>query len=63
MVILPNIRKKSAKIMPSPFSFDNSKIDYVQSVKILGIAISNEFSWDRHVASVRAKINGIIGVV
>ena len=63
MVISPNIRKKSANIMPSPFLFENSKIDCVQSVKILGITISNDLSWDCHAASVRAKVNGMIGAI
>ena len=63
MVISSNIKKKSANIMPSPFSLDNSKIDYVQSAKILGITISNDLSWVCHATSVRAKVNGMIGII
>ena len=63
MVISPNIRKKSANIMPPPFSLDNSKIDYVQSAKILGITISNDLSWDCHAATIRAKVNSMINVI
>ena len=65
MVISPNIRKKSANIMPSPFSLNKSKTDHVQSVKILGITILNDLSWDCHAASVRirVKVKGMIGVI
>ena len=63
MVISPNIRKKSTNIMQSPFLLDNSKIDYVQSVTILDITISNDLNWNCHAASVRAKVNSMIGVI
>ena len=58
-----NISRKKTLIREAAYTMDNQSLDCVPFITDLGITVSNDFSWSRHIESIVAKANKTLGLV
>ena len=56
------ISRKRSKVRTS-YTLEGSVLEYVSNVKYLGVTISDNLSWDSHVAAVCSKANKTLGLL
>jgi hypothetical protein len=58
-----NISTKKTLIREAMYTMDNQSLDCVPFITDLGVTVSNDLSWSRHIESIVAKANKTLGLV
>jgi hypothetical protein len=58
-----NIFRKKSLIREAVYTIDNQSLDCVPFITDLGVTVSNDLSWSRHIESIVAKANKTFGLV
>ena len=58
-----NISRKKTLIREAVYTIDNLSLDCVPFIMDLGVTVSNDLSWSRHIESIVAKANKTLGLV
>ena len=58
-----NISRKKTSIREAAYSMDNQSLDCVPFITDLGVTVSSDLSWSRHIESILSKVNKTLGLV